>query len=553
MKLEHGEDWNLETLIKLLKVEIETRECVQTKVSNRGTFSVDNKRPNYSKSNPPTAAALYTSESPGNTPDCTYCRGKHPSADCHVVINLQERKNILRSAGRCFRCLRRSGHIARDCKASVRCYKCNSQHHVSLCNCDPKLAISKPGLRVKAKEFVPRENESSKPNPPETETVHTGHIGTDNATDNNVVLLQTAQAYISAPGNEKNEKSIRVLFDGGSQRTYVTEQLKTTLNLPIVRSENLVIKTFGTDNVEMKQCDAVKLVLKNQNKTFQTEVDALVTPLICSPLQGQEVKLAKETFPHLFNLDLADEFPEAEAHVDILIGADVMWRFMSGETRRGESPNSPIAIAMKLGWVLSGPMAEIPKSKMSSVNLNATHVLFVANSGIPAQTDEVLQNQVNRFWELESIGIVDKESDSVHEEFKRSLTFENGRYTAKLPFKEQHSILPDNFKLSATRLNNQLKRLKQLPHILKEYSKIITDQLESGIIEELNPLMDCPEPGKVHYLPHHPVIREQAETTKIRVVYDASAKLRTDTPSLNQCLNIGPSLIPTIFDILLRF
>ena len=52
MKLEHGEDWNLETLMKLLKVEIETGECVQTKVSNRGTFSVDNKRPNYSKSNP---------------------------------------------------------------------------------------------------------------------------------------------------------------------------------------------------------------------------------------------------------------------------------------------------------------------------------------------------------------------------------------------------------------------------------------------------------------------------------------------------------------------
>ena len=102
----------------------------------------------------------------------------------------------------------------------------------------------------------------------------------------------------------------------------------------------------------------------------------------------------------------------------------------------------------------------------------------------------------------------------MHDEFKRSLILENGWYTAKLPFKEQHSILPDNFKLSATRLDHQLKRLKQLPHILKEYNKIITDQLESGIIEELNPLMDCPEPGKVHYLPHDPVIFEQAETTK---------------------------------------
>ena len=73
---------------------------------------------------------------------------------------------------------------------------------------------------------------------------------------------------------------------------------------------------------------------------------------------------------------------------------------VSGETRRGESPNSLIAIAMKLGWVLSVPMDEILKSKMSSVNLNPTHVLFVANSGVQAQADELLQNQVNRFWEL---------------------------------------------------------------------------------------------------------------------------------------------------------
>ena len=71
----------------------------------------------------------------------------------------------------------------------------------------------------------------------------------------------------------------------------------------------------------MEQCDAVKFVLKNQNKTFEIEVNALATPLICSSLQGQDVKLAKETFPHLFNLDLTDEFPEAEAHFDILIGA----------------------------------------------------------------------------------------------------------------------------------------------------------------------------------------------------------------------------------------
>ena len=75
MKLEHGEDWKLETLMKLLKVEIETRACVQTKGSTRGKFCVENKRPNYGKNNRLTAAALYASEGPGNTPDCTYCHG----------------------------------------------------------------------------------------------------------------------------------------------------------------------------------------------------------------------------------------------------------------------------------------------------------------------------------------------------------------------------------------------------------------------------------------------------------------------------------------------
>ena len=52
----------------------------------------------------------------------------------------------------------------------------------------------------------------------------------------------------------------------------------------------------------------------------------------------------------------------------------------------------------------------------------------------------------------------------------------------------------------------------------------------------------------MHYLPHHNVIRLDKQTTKIRVVYDASS-----SPSLNNCLHTGPKFNRKILEILLRF
>ena len=45
--------------------------------------------------------------------------------------------------------------------------------------------------------------------------------------------------------------------------------------------------------------------------------------------------------------------------------------------------------------------------------------------------------------------------------------------------------------------------------------------------------------GKGYYLPHEPVIRENAESTKMRIVYDASAKSNCSSPLLNKCLETG--------------
>ena len=52
-------------------------------------------------------------------------------------------------------------------------------------------------------------------------------------------------------------------------------------------------------------------------------------------------------------------------------------------------------------------------------------------------------------------------------------------------------------------------------------------------------------------MPHREVIRLDKDTTKLRVVYDASAK--RGGPSLNDCLYSGLPLTPMIFDVMARF
>jgi len=87
--------------------------------------------------------------------------------------------------------------------------------------------------------------------------------------------------------------------------------------------------------------------------------------------------------------------------------------------------------------------------------------------------------------------------------------------------------------------------------ILREYDGIICQQLADGIVERVP---HCEENlSGCHFLPHHGMVREDKETTKLRVVFDGSAKDRLNDLSLNDCLEKGPNTTPHIFDILLKF
>jgi hypothetical protein len=69
--------------------------------------------------------------------------------------------------------------------------------------------------------------------------------------------------------------------------------------------------------------------------------------------------------------------------------------------------------------------------------------------------------------------------------------------------------------------------------VVEKFDTVIQDQLKKGIIKNVN---EYDSDGIQNYIPHHAVITPQKTTTKIRVVYDASAKISKDYQSLNECL-----------------
>ena len=56
-----------------------------------------------------------------------------------------------------------------------------------------------------------------------------------------------------------------------------------------------------------------------------------------------------------------------------------------------------------------------------------------------------------------------------------------------------------------------------------------------------------------HYIPHHGIARNDRDTTKLRIVFDGSAKEKNNEGSLNNHLLNGPKLLPPIFDLLVTF
>lgn len=160
---------------------------------------------------------------------------------------------------------------------------------------------------------------------------------------NTSVLLQTTQGLARRPNNPDGKVKVRVIFDSCSQRSYVSQRLHGTLQLPVIGSHNLLIKAFGDESPRLRSCELVQLSITSIDG-MELYVNAYCVPTICSPLSDQAVRVAVQNYPHLQGLELADvPNKPGEVEVDVLIGADYYWNFFTGVARKGEKPG-PVAL-----------------------------------------------------------------------------------------------------------------------------------------------------------------------------------------------------------------
>ena len=120
--------------------------------------------------------------------------------------------------------------------------------------------------------------------------------------------------------------------------------------------------------------------------------------------------------------------------------------------------------------------------------------------------DSDIVNELENFWNNESLGIKGDNDSSTHEKFVDDIKLFDDRYEVKLPFNEGQPTLHDNSSLSNIKLFSLVNRLQQNGEIAQQYDQIINYQWNQGIVERVDENAQI-ELGNVRYLPHWEVLR----------------------------------------------
>ncbi|XP_037906285.1 uncharacterized protein LOC119648588 [Hermetia illucens] len=247
--------------------------------------------------------------------------------------------------------------------------------------------------------------------------------------------------------------------------------------------------------------------MRNFVSNFELVIEAYVLPALTTLLPNEDII----ENGWMRKLQLADPEYNVKAGIDLALGAEVFEEIIEPKIKKGDPL---MGQKTKLGWVLSGKVPiESPAvtTLISNISTTEFHMALQRFFETGADQDDVaVANEYEVIYE----STVQRDAD--------------GTYAVTLPFKDDPKVVS----LGNSR-NRALMRLKQPEKTTREGCSIkgrMQEYIDLGHMRRPIPFVG--EDRDVYYLPHHPVIKMESTTTKIRPVYDASAKTSSGS-SLN--------------------
>ena len=373
-----------------------------------------------------------------------------------------------------------------------------------------------------------------------------------------------------------------MLLDSGSTHSYISLEWITKLELRQLGKRQIRIKTFDDDAHThvgtLVEADVCKNLNTSESMIMKlVGVKSFLSDIACFDLtKDQRERL------ELYNFRLAD--PEADSTgrlpIDILVGQDYYHALQDGE--KLSFPGGLILTrTMDKKYILGGTSVVECNEQACFQNSNIPetaplYLSFVDPLDFNILSQEVEQVTLDRFNNLDALGIsnIDNEKSPIDEKFHKTTVLEDGRYTVELPFKQSHYLkLNTNFRLAYSSLkgwsNKHAKKTDKTEY--NKFVQIMEEQLSQGILEKVKPLGTMEEVRReleanphiydrlavssdskvVHYLRWHGTYKKNSG--KLRIVYDAAARLTKGAYSLNDCLETGPDKMNSLYQILLRF
>ncbi|XP_065356330.1 uncharacterized protein LOC135950724 [Calliphora vicina] len=357
------------------------------------------------------------------------------------------------------------------------------------------------------------------------------------SSNNEYILLRTALVHIEHMGELF---TIRALIDPGSQRTFLSERVRNLLKLPYQKSQVEIVGIGGQVQSANKECN-ITLFAKRPN--FKFTVNAIILPKLTKRIPSISFELPNST--QLSSLDLADPNFNHSSQIDLILGNDSE-HFINIDGIRKNICGQASAYNTIFGWVLSGPIQN-----------NTVHTF---NTTVIPSENSSLNDMLRKFWEQEELSSepLISDDDQYCENFYKQTTTrdENGRYIVRLPFKKEFptsKFLGSSRVLALVQYSRINQTLSKTPELQKEYNNVLDEYLSLDHMEPTT-YWEIMSDNKYFsfYLPHHAVVRPEHKTTKVRVVFNASRRTKSNY-SLNDVLYTGPILQADLMSVILNW